>query len=414
MMAKSKLEDKEFNVEDERFKIKRYDYTPQYCHYYQARLYALKERVDHVVQQECKQRGLIYCSISNLVDDELCFISGIVFVNLKKRPSIVQEAKEKLWVVEEEKVDYYYSEEDEIYIEDFTSRLQLVNVSIPLITGSVCAVIGKKIHGGKFHVDEVYFPEQLKQKYLLKDIDSSNNNEKQYIGFISGLEIDQNGISNNLMLLKEYLMGFYESDGIAKDIIQLIIAGNTFGDDCNLKKTRLIMNRYFKDLSHSLPIHLMSGEKDISTFISLPQQPLHRSLFYDTDKTKFKTVPNPYNYNVHNLNILGSSGINDEAIQKNSDKFDQIEALNYCLKVHNLFPNAPDTSSTYPFNDVDPFIIDELPHILFTANHPTFETKLIHQNGQKTRLMTIPKFKDNPSLILIEVNTLDYHVINFA
>ena len=54
----------------------------------------------------------------------------------------------------------------------------------------------------------------------------------------------------------------------------------------------------------------------------------------------------------------------------------RVELLESVLRWGHLAPTAPDTLSTYPFSDGDPFIIDAAPHVLFAGNQPEFATKV--------------------------------------
>lgn len=55
---------------------------------------------------------------------------------------------------------------------------------------------------------------------------------------------------------------------------------------------------------------------------------------------------------------------------------DTLELMENLLSYRHLAPTAPDTMATFPSN-TDPFIIEDCPHIYFTGNQPTFDSKVI-------------------------------------
>merc|ERR1712176_1026761 len=110
----------------------------------------------------------------------------------------------------------------------------------------------------------------------------------------------------------------------------------------------------------------MPGRND-PTNLSLPQMPLHPHLFH---KLKgccgFKSVSNPYECRVGNLNILGHAGQPVEDLLRCTRLQMPLEALATCIDALHLAPTAPDTLATQPYLDDDPFVIDTVPHILFS------------------------------------------------
>jgi len=47
------------------------------------------------------------------------------------------------------------------------------------------------------------------------------------------------------------------------------------------------------------------------------------------------------------------------------------------LRWRHLAPTAPDTLACYPFQTVDPFVIEQCPHVFFAGNQKQFATKLV-------------------------------------
>jgi DNA polymerase delta subunit 2 len=59
----------------------------------------------------------------------------------------------------------------------------------------------------------------------------------------------------------------------------------------------------------------------------------------------------------------------------------RLDLLSKTLTWRHLAPTAPDTLTCYPFADDDPFVLQQTPHILFAANQPQFETRVMEGRG---------------------------------
>jgi DNA polymerase delta subunit 2 len=88
---------------------------------------------------------------------------------------------------------------------------------------------------------------------------------------------------------------------------------------------------------------------------------------------------------------------------------------------------------SYPFQEVDPFVLETSPHIFFTGNQPSFKTAVIAADAPfrldgdvemtdstgetptgRVRLLSIPKFKETGELILVDTESLEVEVIRFG
>lgn len=56
------------------------------------------------------------------------------------------------------------------------------------------------------------------------------------------------------------------------------------------------------------------------------------------------------------------------------DRLDVLEAL---LQWRHLVPTAPDTLTAYPFQNIDPFVLEATPHVMFAGNQPRFATRMV-------------------------------------
>jgi len=81
------------------------------------------------------------------------------------------------------------------------------------------------------------------------------------------------------------------------------------------------------------------------------------------------------------------------------------------LKWGHLAPTAPDTMRCYPFQKADPFIIEHTPHVYVCGNCEKFETRMM---GDSTRLVCVPSFVSEPTMVLVNVNTLECFPIQFS
>merc|ERR1711983_222607 len=117
---------------------------------------------------------------------------------------------------------------------------------------------------------------------------------------------------------------------------------------------------------------VMPGISDPTNY-SLPQMPLHPHFFRRVRNAAmpgfFKSVSNPYKCNVDNLSILGHSGQPVEDLLRCTRIRVPLEALKTTLEASHLAPTAPDTLATKPCFNLDPFIMNPVPHVLFSGGH---------------------------------------------
>jgi DNA polymerase delta subunit 2 len=61
----------------------------------------------------------------------------------------------------------------------------------------------------------------------------------------------------------------------------------------------------------------------------------------------------------------------------------------------------------YPFQDDEPFVISDCPHVYFVGNQPRFDTASIEgPEGQTVRLIAIPSFKKTGQIVTLDLQTL--------
>ena len=86
-----------------------------------------------------------------------------------------------------------------------------------------------------------------------------------------------------------------------------------------------------------------------------------------------QTVSNPYMFETGGRVILGTSGQNVDDIMRNTDIKSPVEVMECLLNWSHLTPTCPDTLGCFPFQDKDPFILKQRPHIFFAGNQEKFD-----------------------------------------
>lgn len=128
-----------------------------------------------------------------------------------------------------------------------------------------------------------------------------------------------------------------------------------------------------------------------------------------------KTVPNPYTFETCGLDILVTSGQIIEDIKKNSSITDPLEAMERIIRWSHVAPTCPDTLGCYPFHELDPFVLETLPHVFLVGNQEKFETKKLDLGGKKeVLLVTLPRFSQTSSLILLHLKDLNCQQLIFS
>lgn len=249
--------------------------------------------------------------------------------------------------------------------------------------------LGYENDEGKFVVDDYLFYECGPQKPL-KDLTST-----PLLVLISGLDQSAtHDFSMSLELFQQWLYGNLPNndkdfDFEASNVVRVVVAGNSVRTSMEVRPRTILMRQpestvtlqavqAVDDLlagwSESVHVDLMPGEFDPANCM-LPQQPMHHCMFPNSRAIgAFQCVTNPYEFHIEDRLILGTSGQNVSSVQKYSQIEDTLDALHSIAKWSILAPTAPDTLPCYPYDDNDPFVIKQCPHILFAGNTPEFRT----------------------------------------
>lgn len=309
---------------------------------------------------------------------------------------------------------------------------------------------------------------------------------------ISGDEADDLAVD----LLMEYLLGEATcptQQEAAARITRLIIAGDAVAESSPLaareelvhgkkatRKYRYDSSAYnaaptarldslLETLLPSMPVTLIPGAND-PVNVSLPQQPIHPAMLPhsrayaapaastttnnvskggggDRDWS-FDSGTNPWESDVGGWRLLGTGGQPIDDIYKYvTEEVDRLEVMEHTLRWQCCAPTAPDTLWCYPYQDDDPFVISECPHVYFVGNQPRFQTTVLHHNVTESRsmpsdqgsnnqgtedegnncaaadkddpsdrivrLITVPRFKETGQLVLLDLDMLDVELVQF-
>ncbi|KAK3325856.1 DNA polymerase alpha/epsilon subunit B-domain-containing protein [Apodospora peruviana] len=339
-----------------------------------------------------------------------------------------------------------------------------------MVTGCIVAVMGTENANGEFQVLDLKFadlppqperwelskpPKPVKSKAKVKDGDVEMTDSPataqggKKMAIVSGLEFSGTDTSYTveLNLLLEYLLG-EALDPMAQQnelahISRLIIAGNSIAAE---QKTHVemdtgkggkpgvhkkygydsssynpipsqLLDEFLSELLPSMPVTLLPGALDPAN-ASYPQQPIHAAMFPKSraytplpgaaEHGWLDAVTNPWEGEVDGWRVLGTGGQNLDDVFKYVNSDDRLGMMEAMCRWRCSAPTAPDTLWAYPFQEDEPFVMKECPHMYFVGCQPEFGTKIIQgPDGQMVRLIAVPSFADTREIVLVDSETLD-------
>lgn len=314
------------------------------------------------------------------------------------------------------------------------------------------------------------------EKKKVQDDEEDQDDDDAHVLLISGLDCGGADTMTSLKreMLLDYLMGHFAPEEGCR-IARVIVAGGgctrpikpenmtLFGnwnnsgkkgepiDTSNVTLPIRELDLFLGEMcAGGIPVDYIPGLHD-PTNANWPQKPLHASLLPNAVSfvNMLSRAPNPYEARIGNKTFLGSDGYNvydllkfvskrhvghvagdeNESMnvslksqsQQNQElegdttlkEMSSLEALELTFKYNHMAPTGPDSLPTFPFKDVDPFVIEKTPHVYFAGNCDEFASKLVQEKGRTTRLVCIPSFLKTGQAVLLNIKSLDCTIVEF-
>ncbi|CAM8890124.1 unnamed protein product [Rhodiola kirilowii] len=423
-----------YNSLDERFEIRKEMYKgQQYSQIYFARLHLMRTIIYSLIPNW--KPHIPICTVLELEKDKECVIVGTVYKHMKLKPCILDEYLKDRSTAPLAKPQNFMHLDDYLVLEDESGRVKLggtIMLPFVYVTGVVVALHGKETSSGEFLVLDVMEAGLPPQMDLPNKLTESPREDK-YVVFVSGLSIGSSK-SNPLQfqLLVDHItgcLGDEQEQGVAADIVHVVIAGNSVeisqelfnGQTVNPKdQSRLSepikeLDILLTEIAASVPVDIMPGPDDPANF-SLPQQPLHRCLFPSSSSyNTFRSCSNPHSFEIDTIRFIGTSGQNIEDLENYSYAKDRLEFMERTLRWRHLAPTTPNTLGCYPYTDRDPFLIESCPHVYFAGNQSHYGTRMFKgSEGQRVRVISIPKFCETGVAVALNLRNLECHTLNLS
>ncbi|KAI6179677.1 hypothetical protein M3Y98_00636100 [Aphelenchoides besseyi] len=377
--------------------------------FYETRYRCLLPRV---LKRSPKSSDIESIAFSELVPQTQTFISGVLNKVPRRRQSGFRKVL-KSCANEEDEHDpsdiFAHSPAtcyNKLFIENDFQRLELDgNVEQNhLVGGYVVGLFGELSEDGKrFTVEQLLFPElssSVPWPTLEKDI---------YVMFLSDLGLKHRmGLNASIMWTMLQLFDWLEKEDkkIGRDFDD---EEDRFSSSYDLGSTVYeqagwIFARLAKYADGS---DLIPGLHD-DMWSCWPQIPLEKTSFGRfANANFFHTKTNPYSFTIDGVNFLGTSGQNLTDLRKYTCGQSVEKLMMQMIKASHICPTSPKTIEEYSFEDRDPFILDEIPHVFFAGNQDRHFCKTVEfENGARTVLLTIPRFQDNYEVILLNIRTM--------
>ncbi|KAH6629792.1 DNA polymerase alpha/epsilon subunit B-domain-containing protein [Boeremia exigua] len=448
------------------------NYAHQFADMYFLRLAQLKKAVmqkAHEAWDDFELGGERATFVERVLDvrqGELCWIVGTVYMEMALKPNVLDDISKEHWIAAPPPRETYVSgTQDEMMLEDESGRLRVTGESLnsTYVTGCVLAALGTEQADGAFQVIATQYADLPRQPERWERDDAALAKAKKTtpkrgksgkIAIVSGLEItgtDDDDLT--LELLVEYLTG--EATGPptqtgASSVSRLIIAGDSLAraspilsrEDFAEKKSKKHnygydasaynaspaerLDELLSDILPTLPITLLPGANDPAN-VALPQQPLHPALFpksrlyaeppAKTNETLhgLDAVTNPWAGDIDGVRVLGTGGQTVADLLKYVDDVAALDVMEMMLRWRCIAPTAPDTLWCYPFQDADPLLLRDCPHVYFAGCQARFGTKRIEgPEGQSVLLVSVPRFRETGELVLVDLESGEVEVVEIG
>lgn len=448
-------------------------YGQQFADMYFLRLAQLKKCVMQKAEEAWSdfelggEKATFIERVLDVRQGELCWIVGTVYMEMALKPNVLDDISKEHWIAAPPPRETYVSPngQDEMMLEDESGRLRVTGESLNshYVTGCILAALGTEQADGTFQVIATQYADLPRQPERWERDDSALSRANKpkakrgrsgKIAIVSGLEITgQDDDDLSLDLLLEYLTG--EATGppmqaTASQITRLIIAGDSLShaspipsrEDFALKKSKSKnygydassynaspterLDTFLAELLPTLPITLLPGASDPAN-VALPQQTLHTALLpksrlyanppAQTNETLhgLDTVTNPWSADIDGYRFLGTAGQTVADLLKYVDDVQPLEAMEMMLRWRCVAPTAPDTLWCYPFQDDDPMLLKDCPHVYFAGCQNRAASKLVEgPAGQRVLLVTVPRFRETGQLVVLDMESWEVEVVEIG
>uniref|UniRef100_A0A7S4SM14 DNA polymerase delta small subunit n=1 Tax=Alexandrium monilatum TaxID=311494 RepID=A0A7S4SM14_9DINO len=359
---------------------------------------------------------------------------GILFKDMKSRPHVATLYRDApvlegafLPEVRRTGPGCLCSDKDVMWLQDGTTRMELTMPAewcAQLATGFVVAVRGWASHDGRFSVKHLCLAKIPPPPPLVlgqPQAGAADGHSPPLLALVSGLALG--AAAPELAEARGRAVDFLLQ---SSQVQRLIVCGGLLAEEVTagglqaaaVRSALEEADELLAKLAAVLPVDVMPGPHD-PTNLSLPQLPLHPYLFKRLRKCRsFKSVSNPYECSLRGgFRVLGHSGQPVEDLLRCTRLSSPIQALQCSLEGLHLAPTAPDSLPAQPRTGGDAFVIDAVPHILFSGGHDAEDHQWYAptQSGLGTTCICVPAFHASPQLVLVNLhNPRDVHVPHFG
>lgn len=442
-----------FNEIDYSKELKQYDSC------YNTRLKTLKDLIVRRTSTKWGGNIEINKSIPECKDKEQSVIIGVIYKEMPLKPNPLltgfsQSLIRESFVLNKNSKDDKHVKEvnkgnklDALYLEDNEGKVLLDLSSLKnesftidsLYSGIVVGLKGSyNFIQGYFSVYDYVFPYEVTIER--KEV-PNRQTEGQVLILTSGLNLGFDNISKEKLGLIEY----FKQKSYNNQVYKLVLIGGTFkfpneieeySDDSehNQVYNKNITFEYIKNvqsadnyldlLSNSIDIEIIASDKEPTNFL-YPQFPVNKNILMKCmKKNSLSTVSNPY-FSIFNE---AKSEINDQLKKKTKILYFSSQIINTIKKytvlsnetkiISSLFeyghfcPIVPDMLRSYPFKDIDPFIIEYTnPDVVIFGGCENFDQFDVVFNGQVKKIILVPLFLNKNSIVYYNVpNGYSYEV----
>ncbi|GAQ90764.1 DNA polymerase delta regulatory subunit 55 [Klebsormidium nitens] len=412
--------------QDAQFQLRERQYRQQYSALYFTRLLQLRPVLEDRVRRQWPHVQAL--EILKLAAGVRCAVVGTLYKQMQLKPSILDEYTKERSAVPLVAPAKLVHDDDFLILEDMSGRIRLTGDALrpaDYATGVVVAVLGVEQADGEFAVEAVLLPD-LPPQPLRPPAPAAGVAPPRYVALVSGLGVGAPGVDPlQTQLLVDHLgghLGGSQAQQLSARTVRVVLAGDSLHAPPDLLTGQALSAReqaaavapiqeldlLLTQLAAALPVDVMPGSTDPANY-SLPQQPLHPCLFpgasqYDT----FSAATNPHRFSVDGVDFLGTAGQPVADLLRYCGRDDPLALLESTLRWRHLAPTAPDTLACYPFTDSDPFLLATCPAVYFAGNQAAFATTLLQgTDGQRVRLIALPRFADTGMAVLVDLATLE-------